>query len=357
MGHLPEFELKRATSLAQAVAWLAADPRARLHAGGTDVVPNLRRGIERAAVLVDLSAVHGLSDITLADSGLTLGARVTLARLATDPTIAQQFPVLAQAAGAVAGPAHRSSATLGGNLCLDTRCVFYNQSDWWRAANDHCLKRGGTLCHVAPQGAHCHAAFSGDLAPALLVLGAEVELVGERGARVLPLAELYRDDGAAHLALAHDEVLIGVRIPPAAPGQRCGYRKARTRAAMDFPLAGVAIALTLHEGAIGVRADHGVRGVGGVGGVAGEGGVLADLRVAITGTNSKPFLLAGCDPFAGRRVDAELLAQLGKLVQKQVSPARSTVTPSNYRRLAAAALAQRLLLELAAVAPGAGGGA
>jgi 4-hydroxybenzoyl-CoA reductase subunit beta len=344
MGHLPQFELKRATSLAQAVAWLAADPRARLHAGGTDLVPNLRRGIERATVLVDLGAVHGLSDIALTDSGLALGARVTLARLAADPTIAQQFPALAQAAGAVAGPAHRSSATLGGNLCLDTRCVFYNQSDWWRAANGHCLKRGGTLCHVAPQGTHCHAAFSGDLAPALLVLGAEVELVSARGARRLPLAELYRDDGAAHLTLAHDEVLIGVRLPAPAPGQRCGYRKARTRAAMDFPLAGVAIALTLQGGDTGVRADQGVRAV------------LGGLCVAITGTNSKPFVLAGCDLFAGRRIDAELLAQLGKLVQKQVSPARSTVTPSNYRRLAAAALAQRLVLELSSAAAGAAGG-
>ncbi|HEX7440793.1 MAG TPA: FAD binding domain-containing protein, partial [Caldimonas sp.] len=215
-----------------------------------------------------------------------------------------------------------SVATLGGNLCLDTRCVFYNQSEWWRAANRYCLKRGGDVCHVAPQGQHCHAAFSGDLAPALLVLGAEVELVSSRGTRRAPLAEIYRDDGAAHLTLARDEVLACVRVPAARPGLRCGYRKARTRAAMDFPLAGVACALTL------------------------EGGVLAELRVAITGTNSNPFLLAGCDEFAGRRVDAELLAALGKRVQKQVSPMRSTVTPSNYRRLVAAGLAQRLVLEL-----------
>ena len=323
MERMPEFELKRATSLAEAVAWLAADPRASLLAGGTDLMPNLRRGIERPAMLVDLGAVHGMSDIALTDTGLILGARVTLARLAADASIAQQYPALAEAARAIAGPGHRSVATLGGNLCLDTRCVFYNQSEWWRAANRYCLKRGGEVCHVAPQGRHCHAAFSGDLAPALLVLGAEVELVSPRGTRKVPLAELYRDDGAAHLTLAHDEVLACLRMPAPRPGLRCGYRKARTRAAMDFPLAGVACALTL------------------------QGGVLAELRVAITGTNPSPFVLAGCDEFAGRRVDAELLAQLGKRVQKQVSPMRSTVTPSNYRRLVAAALAQRLVLELA----------
>ena len=323
MERMPEFELKRATSLAEAVAWLAADPRARLLAGGTDLMPNLRRGIERAPILVDLGAVHGMSDIALTDTGLTLGARLTLARLAADASIAQQYPALAEAARAIAGPGHRSVATLGGNLCLDTRCVFYNQSEWWRAANRYCLKRGGDVCHVAPQGQSCHAAFSGDLAPALLVLGAEVERVSPRGTRRTPLAELYRDDGAAHLTLARDEVLVGLRVPAARPGLRCGYRKARTRAAMDFPLAGVACALTL------------------------QGGVLAELRVAITGTNPSPFLLAGCDEFAGRRIDEELLSQLGKRVQKQVSPMRSTVTPYNYRRLVAAALAQRLVLELA----------
>jgi 4-hydroxybenzoyl-CoA reductase subunit beta len=214
-------------------------------------------------------------------------------------------------------------ATLGGNLCLDTRCVFYNQSRWWRAANQYCLKRGGDICHVAPQGKHCYAAFSGDLAPALLVLGAEVELVSVRGTRRIALAELYRDDGAAHLTLARDEVLSRVHVPVTQRGLRCGYRKARTRAAMDFPLAGVACALTLNNDA------------------------LAELRVALTGTNSNPFLLAGCDELAGRRVDAELLAQLAKLVHRQVSPMRSTVTQSNYRRLVAAALARRLVRELA----------
>jgi 4-hydroxybenzoyl-CoA reductase subunit beta len=323
MERMSEFEVKRATSLTEAVAWLAADPRARLLAGGTDLVPNLRRGIERTPILVDLGGVRGMSDIALTDTGLTLGARVTLARLAADASIARQYPALAEAARAIAGPGHRSVATLGGNLCLDTRCVFYNQSEWWRAANRYCLKRGGDVCHVAPQGQRCHAAFSGDLAPALLVLGAEVELVSSRGTRRAPLAELYRDDGAAHLTLARDEVLVCLRVPAGRPGLRCGYRKARTRAAMDFPLAGVACALTL------------------------QGGVLAELHVAITGTNSNPFLLAGCDEFVGRRVDAELLALLGKRVQKQVSPMRSTVTPSNYRRLVAAALTQRLVSELA----------
>jgi 4-hydroxybenzoyl-CoA reductase subunit beta len=322
MERMPNFEFKRATSLAEAVAWLGADSSAKLIAGGTDLVPNLRRGIEPARVLVDLAGVPGLAEIAFEAGALTLGARVTLARLAGDAVIACEYPALAEAARAIAGPGHRSAATLAGNLCLDTRCIFYNQSEWWRAANGYCLKRGGTVCHVAPQGKRCHAAFSGDLAPALLVRGAEVDLSSTRGTRRLALADLYRDDGAAHLTLARDEVLTGVRVPAAPPNLRSAYRKARTRGAMDFPLAGVAVGLSVHEG------------------------MLSALRVAITGTNSNPILLAGCDEFVGRSVDAELLAQLGKLVQKQVSPMRSTVTQSNYRRQVAAVLAQRLVREL-----------
>ncbi len=338
MQALAEFELKRAASLDEAIAWITAQPRARLIAGGTDLLPNLRRGVAQAPVLVDLSALHGLRDVAVTERGLSLGACITLARLAGDPVIAQLAPALGQAARAVAGPAHRSSATLGGNLCQDTRCVFYNQSDWWRAANTNCLKHGGTVCHVAPQGERCHAAFSGDLAPALLVLNAEVELAGAQGVRIVPLSNLYRDDGAAHLAFVGGEVLTRVHLPAALPSQRSGYRKARTRAAMDFPLAGVACALSMQEGHVGIHAGA---------------GVLADLRVAITGTNSQPFRLAGCEHFIGRRVDAEMLEQLGKLVQKQVSPMRSTVTPSHYRRLAAAALVQGLVRELAGDAPAA----
>ncbi|RPH59160.1 MAG: 4-hydroxybenzoyl-CoA reductase subunit beta, partial [Burkholderiales bacterium] len=215
-------------------------------------------------------------------------------------------------------------ATLGGNLCLDTRCVFYNQSEWWRASNNYCLKRGGDICHVAPQGVRCHAAFSGDLAPALLALDAEVELVATRGTRRTALADLYRDDGAAHLTIARDEVLARVLVPAAATGRVCGYRKARARAAMDFPLAGIACALALDDD-----------------------GALRALRVALTGTNSRPIVLTGTDALLGRHIDDDLLATLGKLVQKQVSPMRTTVTHSNYRRQVAAVLAQRLVRSLA----------
>ena len=325
MSGLPAFELARPSTLADAVALLAR-PGARALAGGTDLVANLRRGLERPALLVDLGAVAGLDAIAVDDAGLALGAGATLARVAADARLVEGYAAIAEAARAVAAPQHRNAATVGGNLCVDTRCVFYNQSAWWRAANRHCLKRGGDTCHVAPQGTRCHAAFCGDLAPALIALDAEVEIATPHGLRRLPLEALYRDDGAAPLALAAGELVTRVRVPRAR-GLRSGYRKARVRGSIDFPLAGVAIAL---------RTD---------------GARIARLRVALTGTNTRPLRLAGTEALEGRPVDAALEAELGKLVAKQVSPMRTTATASNYRRQVAAAMARRLLGDLARERP------
>jgi 4-hydroxybenzoyl-CoA reductase subunit beta len=330
MEPLAPFTLYKAGTAARAAALLASVPGARIIAGGTDLLPNLRRGIGAPAALVDVSGIVDFGAVTRDAQGWRLGAGVTLAVLASDPLIARELPALAQAAAAVAGPGHRSVATLGGNLCLDTRCVFYNQSEWWRKSNDYCLKHGGDTCHVAPQGRRCHAAFSGDLAPALIALEATVEIVGHRGMLTMPLAGFYADDGAAHLRLAADELIVAVRIPPQPAGARAGYRKARVRGAMDFPLAGVAVRA-------GFADDR-----------------LTTLRVALTGTNSRPLLLADTEALCGSPVDEALLKALGKRIGKQVSPMRTTTTASNYRRQVAIVLAQRLLRELQVAAGSAG---
>jgi 4-hydroxybenzoyl-CoA reductase subunit beta len=317
MSLLPSFELIRAASLAEVVAARRLHADCRLLAGGTDLIANLRRGIGSPAALIDITGLPGMQEIAAEPAGVRIGAGVTLARLVDDALIRRCFPALADAAATVAGPTHRTSATLGGNLCLDTRCVFYNQSDWWRRSNDFCLKLGGTVCHVAPTGNHCHAAYCGDTAPVLLVLGAQAELGGADGARSIALDELYCEDGAAHLALGADEFLLAVRLP-IEPGLLAGYEKARLRGAIDFPLAGAAVSLRR------------------------EGEVLAGLRIALTGTNSRPLLVAGCEALTGRPLDAEALRQIGKLVQKQVAPMRTTIAPAHYRRRVAAALACRL---------------
>jgi 4-hydroxybenzoyl-CoA reductase subunit beta len=322
MQPLADFDLQRPATVADAVALLARSDRAMAVAGGTDLLPNLRRGLHAPTLLVDLGALEGFAAIERSGSQWRLGAGVTLAALATHAALAAALPALAQAAGEVAGPGHRSAATLGGNLCQDTRCVFYNQSAWWREANGWCLKRGGSVCHVAPQGQRCHAAFEGDVAPALIAYDAKVEIAGPQGPRVLPLADLYRDDGAAHLALERSELVVALHVPQPAAGSASGYRKQRVRGAMDFPLAAVAVRLRR------------------------EGDALTELVLALSGTNSNPFKLEGTDALLGRPLDDALLAALGKLVRKQTSPMRSTVTAAHHRRLVAAVAAQRLVREL-----------
>jgi 4-hydroxybenzoyl-CoA reductase subunit beta len=231
------------------------------------------------------------------------------------------WPAVATAALSVGAPAHREAGTVGGNLCLDTRCVFYNRGDWWREANGHCLKYQGEICHVAPTGKRCHAAFSGDLAPALLVHEAQIEICGPGGTRHIALSELYAEDGAAHLRLAPGEFLVRVVLP--AEPLPASYAKARARGAIDFPLAGVAVAL--RTGGRGVEA----------------------LRVALTGTNARPFLLDGLNALLGAPIDRPWLDRLGKLVEKQVSPMRTTLLAAQYRRRVAASLARRLAAALA----------
>jgi 4-hydroxybenzoyl-CoA reductase subunit beta len=326
MRPIEEFQLLRPATLTDA-ALLLSRHGARLVAGGTDLLPNMRRGIADPSCLVDLTAIAGFAGVEPHHGQWRLGAGHTLAALERHAARAAALPALVQAAAAVAGPGHRSAATLGGNLCQDTRCVYYNQSAWWRAANGGCLKLAGDICHVAPQGKRCHAAYEGDLAAALLAYGADVEIAGAQTSYRRPLAELYRDDGAAHLTLGPNEIVAAVHVPAGKPGRASAFRKLRTRGAMDFPLASVAVALRL------------------------EDGVLAELAVGLSGTNSHPLRLDGTGALLGRSVDDALLAALGKLVSKQVSPMRSTVTASNHRRLVAAVAAQRLVRELATGAP------
>src|SRR6185369_1092287 len=185
-----------------------------------------------------------------------IGASVTLAELALDRQVAEHHPVVAQAAGSIAGPTHRNMGTVGGNLCLDTRCIFYNQSQWWRTANNHCLKTTGDICHVAPKSRGvCFATFSGDLAPALLTLDAEIDVLGPAGRRTMPLAELYigyarqdepvtetRGDGKFFLALRRGEIITAVRARNT-PSLRSAYDKIRIRRSIEYPVAGVAVAL------------------------------------------------------------------------------------------------------------------
>jgi 4-hydroxybenzoyl-CoA reductase subunit beta len=331
MEALPEFRLVRPASVAEVLAARAANPGSRLLGGGTDLIVNIRRGIEAPPTLVDMNGVGELSRIEADQDQLAIGASATIAALAEHPVVAAHYPVVAEAAGSIAGPTQRGMGTVGGNLCLDTRCIYYNQSEWWRAANQHCLKTTGKMCHVAPKSRGvCFATFSGDLAPALLVLGAEVELLGPNGARTLPLQELYvgysRQDGSTgdgkhYLSLLPGEFVTGVRAGNTR-GLHSGYDKLRIRRSIEYPVAGVAVALRR----------------------AGER--LAELRVAVTGTNPRPVLLEGTEALCGGPLDEKVFEGLDALVRDQIMAMKTTFTPGHYRRRIAGVLARRLVTRL-----------
>jgi 4-hydroxybenzoyl-CoA reductase subunit beta len=282
-----------------------------------------------------MNQVAGLNTIKADANSLEIGASVRLTALAEHPAVIAHYPVLAQATSHIAGPTQRNMGTVGGNLCLDTRCIFYNQSEWWRDANNHCLKTTGTICHVAPKSRGvCFATFSGDLAPALLTLGAEVDIAGPSGKRTIPLNKLYigfarqdapvtetQGDGKFYLSLRSGEIITTVRAKNT-PGLRSGYDKIRIRKSIEYPVAGVAIALKR------------------------EGDTLTDLRIGFTGTNPRPVLLAGTQDLCGGGLDERVFKGLDALVRDQIMPMKTTFTPGHYRRRVAGVLARRLLTRL-----------
>jgi 4-hydroxybenzoyl-CoA reductase subunit beta len=335
MDALPEVQLLRPKSVAEVLAARAAHPRSQLLGGGTDLVVNIRRGIVAPPVLIDMNDVAELRAVKADERGIELGASATLTEVARHAGVSKHYPVVAQAAAIVAGPTQRNMGTVGGNLCLDTRCIFYNQSEWWRSANNHCLKTTGEICHVAPKSRGvCFATFSGDLAPALLTLNAEVDLAGPQGRRTVPLNSLYigfarqdipvtetMGDGKYFLSLRPDELVTAVRAKNT-PNLRSAYDKIRIRRSIEYPVAGVAVAL---------RRDA---------------KNLADLRVAFTGTNPRPVLLEGTGELCGGPLNDAVLKKLDHLVRDQIMAMKTTFTPGHYRRRVAGVLARRLVVRL-----------
>ena len=337
MEALPEFEVVQPSSLDEAIKLRAEHPESSLLGGGTDLMVNIRRGIIAPPLLIDMNSVGELRAIKADALVLEIGASVKVSELAMHPDVALHYPVVAQAARSIAGPTHRNMGTVGGNICLDTRCIYYNQSEWWRDANNHCLKTSGEICHVAPKSRGvCFATYSGDLAPALLALGAEIDLVGPQGKRTISLNSLYigysrqdqpitesAGDGKYYLSLRPGEFVAAVRAWHT-PGLRSAYDKIRIRRSIEYPVAGVAVALRR------------------------SGDTLAELHVAITGTNPRPVLLDGTDQICSRPLDDRAFRLLDDLVRDQIMAMKTTFTPGHYRRRVAGVLVRRLVERLLA---------
>jgi 4-hydroxybenzoyl-CoA reductase subunit beta len=309
MMTLPAVEVLRPETVAQAVEALRTHEGARVLAGGTDIVPNLKYGMYETQHLV---ALRGLSKelryLRQGDEHYSIGALCTIDELASSSLVQEQLPALAEACAGIAGPQLRRMGTFGGNLCLDTRCVYINQTHFWRRALGFCLKKDGTVCHVVAGGKRCVAAASNDSAPVLLTYDASVKLVSPRGERVVKLRDFYLADGIHNTVLARDELLVEVRIPRAVQSLKQAFFKLRTRASIDFP------ALTLAV-AIGVSA-----------------GRATSLAVSVSALAARPSLIKGLDDLLGKPADSRLAEELGRRAHKQCKPLTNIGVDADWRR-------------------------
>lgn len=249
MLRLPSLEVHKPRSLAGVLALLAErGSEAMLLAGGTDLLPNLKHRLFEPSALVSLAAVEELRGVeTLPDGTTSIGAMESLARLAEHPLLRERAPALTQAVGLVSGPQLRNMGTLGGNVMLDTRCQWYNQTYFWRKALGFCLKKDGSLCHVVEGGKHCVAAASNDSVPALMTLGARLRIESAAGVREVAVDDFWTSEGVFNKRIAHGEVLTRILLPPVPSGHRGAYGKLRDRGSIDFPLIGVAARLDASE--------------------------------------------------------------------------------------------------------------
>jgi 4-hydroxybenzoyl-CoA reductase subunit beta len=311
MLRLPPFRYHRPDSVAEAVDILVeCGAEAMPIAGGTDLVPNMKHRLFTPAHLVALKGVEELRGIETNGSEMVIGAAETLTAVATHPTVRLHFSALAEAAGHVAGPQLRNSATIGGNLCLDTRCTYYNQTAFWRQALGYCLKKDGDVCHVTKVGKKCVAAHSADTPPVLMTLDAVADLYGPSGERSVPVRDFFVADGILNTVREPGELVVRIRIPLPKKGHRGAYAKLRQRQSIDFPLLTVAVSAQLEEK-----------------------GRVSEIRGVVTALGARPRELAGwADIAVGEELSDDVIDALAERAHRQCHPLENIIVDPDWRR-------------------------
>jgi 4-hydroxybenzoyl-CoA reductase subunit beta len=325
MMRLPPFTYLAPVSVTDAVK-LVADhgPEAMLVAGGTDLYPNMKRRQFEPTVLVGLRGIRDMIGVRgSAKAGMTIGAGTILSAVSEHAEIVRSYPALATAAGLVSSPQLRNMATIGGNVCVDTRCNYYNQSYQWRKAVNFCMKKDGEICLVAPSSSRCWAVSSSDTAPVLWSLGAKVRLVGPKGERVIPISALYQDDGIQYLSKQPGEVVVEIVLPPA-EGWRSAYLKLRRRGSFDFPVLGVAVALRM------------------------EGDTVREAAITLGAVASQPRPAPDAAALlVGQRLDPQLIARVAEAASRPSKPLDNTDLTHPYRKKMTRVFVARALKGLA----------
>jgi 4-hydroxybenzoyl-CoA reductase subunit beta len=308
---LPQFKLLRPHTVVEALGYLGSHcASVRVLAGGTDLIPSMRQKLFEPEFVLDLRGISELRGINpQTDGSVEIGALTTVRSIERSGYLREHYPVLTEAAATIASPVLRNMGTIGGNICLDTRCLWYNQSLTWRKGCGFCIKKDGDLCHVAPGGTKCWAAFSGDTPPALLCLNAEIEIASPNGKRRIPLADFYTGLGDSYRKLQPNELVTRIFLPASSAGYRGVYRKLRVRGSIDYPLAGVAVVMKRSNGHV------------------------SDARIGITAVNPAPLLVEGVsEMLAGQTVDENLAEAAGDLAAKVSKPLTTSALTPEYRR-------------------------
>jgi 4-hydroxybenzoyl-CoA reductase subunit beta len=325
MLRLHEYRFHRPGSLQAALELLRAHAGDVLPlAGGTDLMPNMKHRLFTPGHVVALRQLPELRGIDLVNGELIIGAAETLTTISLHPLVRRHAPMLAQAAGLVAGPQLRNMGTLGGNICLDTRCTYYNQTFFWRQALGFCLKKDGDTCHVTQTGKKCVAAHSADTPPVLMALDGSVELASSAGVRRVALTDMFRADGIWNTVRRPDEILTRVHVPLPGTGRRTAFEKLRQRNAIDFPLLNVAVA-----------ADF----------AAGE--VVAAMRIVVSALGSRPRQVTGLEKVAaGQRLSEALIETIAERAHQQCHPLSNIIVDEEWRHAMVPVYVRRALRSL-----------
>ena len=309
------------------------DGRVTIMAGGTSLIPSMKLGSAVPDCLLNISSVPDLAYIEFDhESGLRIGAATSLHKLLSTPVVTEKYPGLAEAVGSVSAASMHYRSTLGGNICQDTRCSYYNQSRGWRSLRPKCLKAGGDQCLAVPGNKRCSAVYRGDIAPALICMDASVKLAGKDGERFIPLVEFFTGNGILPNRINNKVFLAEVRIPAPDTGTVCVYEKARIRASLDYPIAGAGILV-----------------------VTDENGTCSRASIVITAMGCGPIMPSDAvDELVGTVPDKEHCLQAARMVEKTVWPVDNTESTPEHRRKMAGELVYRGLARAFALHEGGG---
>jgi 4-hydroxybenzoyl-CoA reductase subunit beta len=303
---LPKFEYRKPASMKEASAILSSEPGSRVLAGGTDLLVNMKHRVEIPGVLVNIKGVGDLDFIRRENGGARIGALTRLKHIFQSPVIAEGTAALASAASHVGSYHHQVMGTIGGNLCQQNRCKYFNQSQMWRAARPTCFKAGGEICHVINKKEVCYSAYCGDLAPALLVLDATIFLSAADGGREIPLENFFSGNGKAPLELGKGEILTQIIIPETAFGGSSAYVKFANRESIDFPIVGAAFWMNREK---------------------------QEYKVAFTAVDRKPLRARRVEALLnGKPLTEALIAEAVELAPKEASPVKSSLYSPSYKR-------------------------